>query len=119
MYPSDKWEIAEQARYRIRLEQHAKAVGQSVEDYIRDSRYNYVILSSNDQPQHWWNDDLIPEERDPDNPAISYSEEDETDWVVYGSREEAEEERQTLISERDFGHRVVTEKHFLKMKGLV
>ena len=45
--------------------------------------------------------------------------EDETNWVVYGSRDEAENERQILISLRDFGHRVVTERYFLKMKGLL
>ena len=74
----------------------------TIEEYIRDSRYNYVILSNANQPEHWLDCEL-----------------DETNWVVYGSREEAEDERQLLISEKDFGHRVVTERYFLKMKGLV
>lgn len=119
-YPSDKWELQEQARYKIRLAQHAEDQGyDSVEEYIADSSCRYVILSAADQPQHWWNDDLIPDERDPENPDISYSEEDETDWCIYDSREEAEHERQWLIKEKDFGHRVVTERYFLKMKGLI
>ena len=109
-YPSGYWEIREQARYRIRLAQHAEDADKTVEEYIKDSRYNYVLLSNADQPEHWADEhDLVGPE----------DEEDETNWIVYGSREEAEDERQLLISERDFGHRVVTEQYFLKMKGLI
>ena len=110
IYPSNSQEIKEQARYKIRLEQHAKDAGQTIEEYIRDSRYNYVILSNADQPEHWADEHgLMPFDGG----------EDETNWVVYGSRDEAENERQILISLRDFGHRVVTERYFLKMKGLL
>ena len=46
IYPSNSQEIKEQARYKIRLEQHAKDAGQTIEEYIRDSRYNYVTSRS-------------------------------------------------------------------------
>lgn len=101
-YPSNKLECAEQLRYKSRLAQHAEDAEKTIEEYISDSRYNYVILSNANQPEHWLDCEL-----------------DETNWVVYGSREEAEDERQLLISEKDFGHRVVTERYFLKMKGLI
>lgn len=101
-YPSNKLERDEQLRYKSRLAQHAEDAGKTIDEYIRDSRYNYVILSKDNQPEHWLDCEF-----------------DETNWVVYGSREEAEDERQLLISEKDFGHRVVTERYFLKMKGLV
>ena len=103
MYPSNNSEREEQTRFKTRLAQHAKEADKSVEEYVRDSRYNYVLLSNADQPEHWAHEDIW----------------DETDWVVYGSREEAEEERQLLISEKDYGHRVVTEWYFLKMKGII
>ncbi len=108
-YPDGICDVEEQERYKIRLTQHAQEAGKSIEEYVRDSRYNYVLLSNADQPEHWFNNDLCPE--DPEF--------DETDWVVYGSREEAEDERQLLISEKDYGHRVVTERYFLRMKGLL
>ena len=106
MYPDGEFEREEQARYKVRLQQHADEAGyDTVEDYIQDSGHRYVLLSNADQPEHWsdWGDDEF----------------DETNWCVYESREEAEDERQLLISEQDYGHRVVTERYFLKMKGLI
>lgn len=109
-YPKEWYEVEEQKRYKIRLAQHAENAGyDSVDDYAEESRKRYVLLSNADQPEHWYNDDLIPNDK----------EEDETDWCVYDSREEAERERQMLIKEEDYGHRVVTERYFLKMKGLI
>ena len=109
MYPEDKYEREEQERYKIRLAQHADEAGyDSVDEYVKYSHGRYVILSRGDQPEHWAETDLLPEPW-----------EDETNWCVYESRAEAEEERQLLISERDYGHRVVTERYFLKMKGLI
>ena len=102
--------LNEKDRYKIRLAQHAEAADKTIEEYINESRYNYVILSNADEPEHWADEhDLMPFDGG----------EDETNWVVYGSRDEAENERQILISLRDFGHRVVTERYFLKMKGLL
>ena len=104
MYPDGEFDRKEQKLYKQRLAEHAQEAGyDSVEEYIKDSRHRYVLLSNADQPEHWADEDEF----------------DETDWCVYESREEAEEERQLLISERDFGHRVVTERYFLKIKGLL
>lgn len=101
---------SEKERYKIRLAQHAEDADKTVEEYIQDSRYNYVILSNADEPQHWADEyDLVGPE----------DEEDETNWVVYGSREEAEEERHDLMDYGDHGNRVVTEQYFLKLKGLI
>ena len=99
----------EQARYVKRLCQHAEEAGMTIQQYQDSSRHRYVVLSKGDQPEHWADEfDLV-----------APPEEDETNWCVYNSRAEAEEERQLLISEKDFGHRVVTERYFLKIKGLL
>ena len=104
MYPDCDFDREEQGRYKVRLSQHANDAGyDSIDEYIQDAAGRYVLLSNADQPEHWINEDIF----------------DETDWCVYESRKEAENQRQLLISEKDFGHRVVTEKYFLKMKGLI
>lgn len=92
----------EKQNYKIRLEEHAGEMG--IEKYVSESSNRYVILSNANEPQHWIN---------------SKDETDETDWVTYESREAAEKERHFLISQRDYGHRVVTERYFLKIKGLI
>ena len=102
-YPDGPCDLEEQKLFKVRLAEHAEEAGCTVEEYIEDSKYRYVLLSNADQPEHWTNEDVF----------------DETDWCVYESREEAENERQLLISEKDYGHRVVTERYFLKMKGLI
>jgi hypothetical protein len=102
--------LNEKDRYKIRLAQHAEAAEKTIEEYINESHYNYVILSNADEPQHWADEyDLVGPENG----------EDETNWVVYGSREEAEIERHDLIDHGDHGNRVVTERYFLKLKGLI
>ena len=101
---------SEKERYKIRLAQHAEDADKTVEEYIRDSRYNYVILSNADEPEHWADEyDLVGPEDD----------EDETNWCVYESRREAEKERHYLMRLGDHGNRVLTERYFLKMKGLI
>lgn len=121
MYPNCDFEREEQARYKVRLQQHANdACYDSVDEYIKDSRYRYVILSNANNPQHDLVYDLVPPPVESKKyPGFWLGEEDETCWCVYESREEAEEERQNLIEEGDYGHRVVTERYFLKMKGLI
>lgn len=98
----------EKDRYKIRLAQHAEDDDKTIEEYIKDSRHNYVILSNDNEPQHWinlnWNFVRV---------------EDVTDWIVYESREEAEAERHDLMSNGIHGNRVVTERYFLKLKGLI
>ena len=91
----------EEQIYKKRLEEHAGEMG--IDKYVSKSSKRYVILSNANEPEHWVNAD----------------ETDETDWVTYESRKEAEKERQFLISQRDYGHRVVTERYFLKIKGLI
>ena len=102
-YPNGPCDLEEQKLFKVRLAEHAEEAGCTVEEYIKDSKHRYVLLSNADQPEHWTNEDEF----------------DETDWCVYESRDEAENERQLLISEGDYGHRVVTERYFLKMKGLI
>lgn len=99
--------LSEKDRYKTRLSQHAEDDGKTIEEYIKDSRHNYVILSSANEPQHWIN---------VHNFVVV---EDETDWIVYESREEAEAERHDLMNYGNHGNRVVTERYFLKLKGLI
>ena len=102
IYPNCELEKEEQKLYKIRLAEHAG--GRTIKEYVANSNDRYVILSNANQPQHWINN------ADPT---------DETDWVFFQSREDAEKERQSLIKQKDYGHRVVTERYFLKLKGLI
>ena len=102
-YPEYPFQVEEQALYRTRLQEHAQSKAYTVEGYIKTSGKRYVIISNADQPQHWENENVL----------------DETDWCVYPTREHAEAERQMLIGLGDYGHRVITERYFLKMKGLI
>ena len=105
-YPKEWYEVEEQALYKSRLAEHAWEAGcNTVEEYVKGSGKRFVLLSNADQPEHWCD--------------YGQDEFDETNWCVYESREEAEEERQLLIDLKDYGHRVVTERYFLKMKGLI
>ena len=99
--------LTEKDRYKINLAQHAEDDDKTIEEYIKNSRHNYVILSDVNEPQHWI------------SMHNSVWVEDGTDWIVYESREEAEAERHDLMKYGNHGNRVVTERYFLKLKGLI